>query len=85
MRLSFFIRFILLAISFGLTTLGLLAWQQTNFDLSTVWPMGGELSAHPIYALVLGLALIPPTLWEIFVLENQHTRQAEQEVIRDRD
>ena len=85
MRLSFFIRFILLTMSFGLTTLGLLAWQQMNFDLATVWPMGGELSAHPIYALVLGLALIPPTLWEIFVLENRQAHQAEHEVRRERD
>jgi hypothetical protein len=64
----------LLAIGFALTTLGLLKWQQTQFDLTAIWPLsGGELTAHPVYALVLGLALIPPTLWEIFILENQST------------
>ncbi len=66
----FIIRFLLLTLAFALTTLGLLAWQQINFDLSNVWPISSEFSAHPVYAMVLGLALIPPTLWEIFVLEH---------------
>ena len=66
----FIIRFLLLTLGFALTTLGLLGWQQSNFDLANVWPIGGEFGAHPIYAMVLGLALIPPTLWEIFVLEH---------------
>ncbi len=71
MHLRFFIRFILLTLGFALTTLGLLAWQQLDFDLSGVWPRAAEFSAHPIFAMVIGLALIPPTLWEIFVLENK--------------
>ena len=66
----FIIRFLLLTLGFALTTLGLLAWQQINFDLSNVWPISGTFDAHPVYAIVLGLALIPPTLWEIFVLEH---------------
>jgi len=71
MHLRFLIRFLLLAVGFALTTLGLLKWQQAQFDLTTIWPLSGELTAHPVYVLVLGLALIPPTLWEIFVLESQ--------------
>jgi len=83
MHLRFLIRFILLAIGFALTTIGLLKWQQTEFDLSTIWPVSGELTAHPVYALVLGLALIPPTLWEIFVLESQSTRDRRNKTDRD--
>ncbi|XOV81916.1 MAG: hypothetical protein ACFHXK_13720 [bacterium] len=71
MYFRFLIRFILLAAGFALTTAGLLSWQQINFDLSRVWPVAAELSAHPIYLLIFGLALIPPTLWEIFLLENR--------------
>jgi len=33
--------------------------------------MARQLSAHPVYLLIFGLALIPPTLWEIFLLENR--------------
>ena len=71
----FIIRFLLLTLGFALTTLGLLAWQQINFDLTHIWPLSGEFSTHPVYAIVLGLALIPPTLWEIFVLESRQDRQ----------
>jgi hypothetical protein len=66
----FIIRFLMLTLGFALTTLGLLGWQQSNFDLASIWPISDEFRAHPVYAMVLGLALIPPTLWEIFVLEH---------------
>ncbi len=75
MSIRFLIRFFLLTLAFALTTLGILAWQQMNFDLNTLWPIAAEFSAHPVYAMVLGLALIPPTLWEIFVLETRHHRE----------
>ena len=71
MYFRYLIRFLLLTIGFALTTTGLLAWEQLNFDLANVWPLADEFAAHPIYAMVLGLALIPPTLWEIFLLENK--------------
>ena len=62
-------------LGFALTTAGVLAWQQIDFKLDTMWPIGGEeLSAHPVYVIVLGMALIPPTLWEIFVLENSRDK-----------
>jgi len=76
MHIRFLIRFLLLTIGFALTTVGLLGWQQLNFDLSKIWPMAQELTAHPIYAIVFGLALIPPTLWEIFVLESKAHRDS---------
>ena len=71
MYFRFLIRFLLLAAGFALTTAGLLGWQQINFDLANVWPKARQLSAHPVYLLIFGLALIPPTLWEIFLLENR--------------
>ena len=74
MRIRYLIRFVLLALGFALTTLGILTWQQIDFDLNTMWPMADTLEAHPVYIIVLGMALIPPTLWEIFVLENNRDR-----------
>ncbi len=74
MRLRYLIRFSLLAAGFALTTSGLLAWQQIDFQMSSMWPMAEEFSLHPVYAIVFGMALIPPTLWEIFVLESQAQR-----------
>ncbi|NKB97675.1 MAG: hypothetical protein GKR90_04120 [Pseudomonadales bacterium] len=71
MRIRYLIRFGLLTLGFALTTSGILAWQQINFDLDTLWPVAREFTAHPVYVIVFGMALIPPTLWEIFVLENR--------------
>ncbi len=71
MHLRYLIRFVLLCSGFALTTGGLLAWQQVEFDLNAVWPMSDDFNAHPVYAIVVGMALIPPTAWEIFVLENR--------------
>jgi hypothetical protein len=71
MRLRLFIRLMLLTFGFGLTTAGLLAWQDVGFSLERIWPFTGGLHYHPVHVLVLGMALIPPTLWEIFVLESR--------------
>jgi hypothetical protein len=70
MPLRYLTRYLLLTIGFALTTFGILAWQQINFDLDHVWPFTDALAAHPVHGMVLGMALIPPTLWEIFVLES---------------
>lgn len=71
MRIRYLIRFILLTLGFALTTLGVLRWQAIGFSLSGIWPIADEFQSHPVYVIVLGLALIPPTLWEIFILEQR--------------
>ena len=60
-------RFILLALGFALTTAGLMGWHGRDFALQGIW----SLSLHPVHVLVVGLAMIPPSLWEIFVLESR--------------
>ena len=76
MRTRYLIRFILLSLGFALTTYGLLAWQQIGFELNTFWPMAETLAVHPVHKMVLGLALIPPTLWEIFILAEESGKAA---------
>lgn len=64
---------VLLTLGFALATGGLLAWHAQRFDLATLTPFGagGEVpfNLHPVYLIVLGIAIIPPTLWDIFTLE----------------
>ncbi len=71
MHARYLIRFVLLTAGFALTTAGILAWQNIDFSLSEVWPMADERAVHPVHVIVIGMALIPPTLWEIFVLESR--------------
>ncbi len=75
MHARYLIRFVLLTAGFALTTAGILAWQSIDFSLSDVWPMSGEFAVHPVHGIVIGMALIPPTLWEIFVLESKVDRE----------
>ena len=69
--MRYFIRFALLTLGFALTTYGLLAWQALNFSLQALWPLAATFVPHPVYAIVIGLGLIPPTLWEIFLLAHR--------------
>lgn len=62
--------FLLLMAGFALTTAGLMMWRSSNFSFEGVWLL--SLRPHPLHILVLGLAMIPPALWEIFILENRH-------------
>ena len=75
MRIRYLIRFCLIALGFALTLFGVLAWHDTGFDLAGVWPMASDGGFHPVYPLVLGMALIPPSLWEVFILEQQRAAQ----------
>ena len=63
--MKYFWRFALLTAGFALTSAGLMAWQGREFSMQDVM----TLQLHPVHLLVLGLAMIPPALWEIFLLE----------------
>ena len=62
-----FIRHLLLTLGFALLTLGILAWQTIDFDLSGLWSFTVNGSIHPIIPTALGLGIIPSTLWEILL------------------
>ncbi len=61
--------FLLLAAGSALTTAGLAMWHDQAFTFAGLWTMSDGL--HPIFVLIVGIAMIPPALWEIFLLENR--------------
>lgn len=69
--MRFFIRFILLATGFSLFTYGLLQWAHDQFPLTGLLPFTQGYRTQGLHFLMLGLAMIPPSLWEIFNLERQ--------------
>ena len=71
MKVRYLLRFALLCVGFALTTFGLMSWQAKGFTLEGLWFVDNQLRTHPLHLLVLGIALIPPTLWEIYVLEHK--------------
>ena len=68
--MRYFLRFLLLALGFALTTAGLMAWHARGFAFEGVWLVDNGFQLHPLHLLILGLAMIPPALWEIFLLEH---------------
>ncbi len=63
------LRCVLLTVAFALTTFALARWQSIGFRWSEIWPLAREFSLHPVHVLILGIAMIPPALWEIFLLD----------------
>lgn len=53
-----------------------MTWQARGLSFDGIWPLEGPLTVHPLHLLVLGLALIPPTVWEIFLLEQRQHAQS---------
>jgi hypothetical protein len=53
-----------------------MAWHARAFSFAGVWLVDNGFQLHPLHLLILGLAMIPPALWEIFILEHrqQHER-----------
>ena len=62
--------FLLLSAGSAFTTAGLMMWQAQSFGFSGMWTLAGGL--HPLFVLIVGIAMIPPALWEIFLLESAH-------------
>ncbi len=71
--MRYFLRFALLTIAFALTTWGLLRWQAAGFGFEGFLSLEQFPVLHPVLFMVFGLALIPPTLWDIFLLEGGNT------------
>ena len=67
-------RCVLLAIGFAATTFGLIQWQALGFSFRGVTPFDAGFRLHPLHYLIVGIAMIPPSLWEIFLLEEAHRK-----------
>jgi hypothetical protein len=69
------LRCLLLTAAFGLTTFALARWQTMGFNWTGIWPLSGPFELHPVHILILGIAMIPPALWEIFLLDADSRRR----------
>ncbi len=67
--MKYLIRFVLLMVGVALTTLGLVYWQHQGFRLEGIWFFDNDYRPHPLHMMILGIAMIPPAMWEIFVLD----------------
>lgn len=71
--LRYLSRFALLTLAFSFATAGLLGWQADGFRWPTLLADETLLRLEPLYLLILGIAIVPPTLWDIFQLEAERT------------
>jgi hypothetical protein len=68
--MKYALRYSLLMLAFALTTFGLMGWQAVEFSFEGIWYFDNDYRVHAMHILILGLAMIPPALWEIFLLEH---------------
>ena len=73
--LRLLIRFLVLAAATAAVAYGLLAWQHRGFSLVGVWFVDNGWHVHPVHFLVVGIGLIPPAMWDIFVLDAHTGRR----------
>lgn len=75
----YLVRYGLLTLGVALATFGLIGWTDLHFDLRGFWLYDNGWELHPVHVLIVGIGLIPPAIWEIFVLETarqgRHRRQ----------
>jgi hypothetical protein len=63
-------RFLLLTVGFALIAAGLMLWHSNGFSFHGLWLVDNNYQPHGLHLLILGLAMVPPALWEIFLLEH---------------
>ena len=63
------LHFLLLTAAVALVAYGLAAWQYEAFTLDGVLLYDNGWRPHPLHFLVVGIAMTPPAMWEIFALE----------------
>jgi len=68
--MRYLLRFLLLMAAFALTSAGLMFWHAEGFSFRGVWMLDDGFHLHPLHLLIVGLAMIPPALWEIFLLDH---------------
>lgn len=68
--MKYLTRFLLLMTGFALTTAGLMMWRASGFSFDGIWFFDNDYRPHALHLLILGVAMIPPSLWEIFLLES---------------
>lgn len=75
----YLVRYGLLTLGVALATFGLIGWTDLHFDLRGFWLYDNGWQLHPVHLLIVGIGLIPPAIWEIFVLETaRHGHQRQQ-------
>jgi len=70
----YLVRYGLLTLGTALATFGLIGWTDLHFDLRGFWLYDNGWQLHPVHLLIVGIGLIPPAIWEIFVLETGRPR-----------
>ena len=77
MTLKYCIRYLLLVVGFALLTYGMINWSRSEFSMQGLWLVDKAYTLHPLHFVIMGVAMIPPAMWEIFSL--QHKQNSAQE------
>lgn len=83
MTLKYCIRYLLLVAGFALLTYGMINWSRDDFSMQGIWIFDGPNILHPLHFIIVGVAMIPPAMWEIFSLQHFQKRQNSNQEFRE--
>lgn len=61
-------RLVLLTAGVACVTFGVAYWQHNDFTFQGLWFEEG-LALHPLHLVAIGIAIVPPAIWDVFVME----------------
>ena len=67
------LQYVLLITGFALLAYGMINWSRIGFSMQGIWFFDNDFSVHALHLVIIGIAMIPPAMWEIFLLETRRT------------
>ena len=77
-------RLLALTLGFALATYGAMDWHYRDLTMHGLWLYDNGWRPHPVHLLVLGLCMVPVSLWQILAIDLEAQAQAHQNLLADR-
>ena len=72
-------RLFALTLGFALATYGAMEWHYRDLTMHGLWLYDNGWRPHPVHLLVLGLCMVPVSLWQILAIDLEAQAQARQD------
>ena len=73
-------RLFALTLGFALATYGAMDWHYRDLTMHGLWLYDNGWRPHPVHLLVLGLCMVPVSLWQILAIDLEAQAQAHQDL-----
>ena len=68
----------LVTLGVACVTFGVAYWHHNDFAFRGLWFEDG-LALHPLHLVAIGIAVVPPAIWDVFVMEGAYGQRSSAE------